>query len=308
MRTIGYYEKMGMLFSDFAGTFPYMKIEESIDRFSCFGGLENKISFDFFESLEDSIVRIYMQGYTESSRFIEPGYMLEKPYRELAMAIAGSDAKILNVFKRAGLGESMGGSLIAQLEREGVLYVEESREAPIDREEKPLLPKEFRRYRIQPKIRFTKPFYRFWFSYVEPFAKELKKGRYDRALSNYRIHKERVHSLVFEQLSNALLRKVMARRNDPLLSEGSFWERRNEFDIFGISRSGRVILAECKYRGRRVCAGELVKLREKAASIGIEPDIYALFSYGGFSGELKDMESEEKLYLFDPRDFETLLK
>ena len=226
----------------------------------------------------------------------------------MAIAIARSDGKILNIFRRAKLGESAGGAMIDNLVKEGIIFVEESRERPISRELKPILPKELRRYRIQPKVRFVYPFYRFWFGFIEPFASDISKNRSERVIENYREHRERVKSFLFERLSNAMLVKYMQNMDDRCISGGNLWERTAEFDIFSITESGKVILGECKFKSRKVSGGELHKLKEKAKQSGIKPDIYALFSFEGFSNELRERaKSDDTLLLFGKEDLKRLI-
>ena len=126
-------------------------------------------------------------------------------------------------------------------------------------------------------------------------------------MENFRQHRERAFSLVFEQLSNDLLELHFVRREDPLLSKGSYWDRHSEFDLLAHTRNGHLILGECKYTGRPVSAGELKKLREKADISGIRADRFALFSLSGFSRELQQRK-EEDLLLFELKDFKELLQ
>jgi len=91
-----------------------------------------------------------------------------------------------------------------------------------------------------------------------------------------------------------------------VISYGSWWDRSNEYDLFAVTQSGKVILGECKYKGRKVTRAELTKLKDKAARSGIKADIFALFSRSGFSEELKNMDND-KLILKDINDFSYLL-
>jgi len=293
------------LFKEFHQKFPYLDIDSLVEYFSCFGGIEDRVEFDFFETLEDSIKRVCLLQYQETKEFIEPSFLLEEPYRSVAISIARGDGKIFNIFKRAKINESDGGSIIRVLEEEGVIFIQDSREEPIDRDKIPILPKELRGYRIQPKVRFLYPFYRFWFGFIEPFRRDILANRFDRVLLNYQEHKDRVESFLFERLSDALLKRYLLDRGEKIISSGSLWDRVSEFDIFSITASGKVILGECKFKSRRVCASELSKLKEKAKNSSLSPDIYVLFSFEGFSKELKDRD-DDSLLLFEKEDFKRL--
>jgi len=282
-------------------------MQSLLEYFSIFGGVEEQVAFDFFEDLDQSVERIFVREFEQACAWVEPAYLSDDPYRRLLTAVARGDGKMHGVFRRARLSESVGGALLDEMVRRGVLRLEESREAPLRPHPGRPIRKELRRYRIQGKIRFRRPFDRFWFGFVASFRRELERGESGGFMENFRQHRERAFSLVFEQLSNDLLELHFARREDPLLSKGSYWDRHSEFDLLAHTRNGHLILGECKYTGRPVSAGELKKLREKADISGIRADRFALFSLSGFSRELRQRK-EEGLLLFELKDFEALLE
>lgn len=211
---------------------------------------------------------------------------------------------MLNIYKRARLNETIGNKIIEQLTKLDILSIEKSREAPLKEHPKQKIKKNLRTYRIQSKARFKSPFLRFWFGYVEPYNDALSQGKSEAFIKNYRLHHDRSLSLSFEQLSNELL-ALYFQDSDPLISKGSLWDRHSEFDIVAVTKSGKKVVGECKYKGRKVCKNELNKLKDKAIHSGIQVDIYALFSKNGFSNEL--MQSNEKnLLLFELEDFKNL--
>ncbi len=282
-----------------------MGVEELLEYFAVYGGVEDRVEFDFFEDLEESVLRHFGREFAFSAQWVEPAYLRESPYRNLLTALARGDAKMLGAFRRAGLGEGAGGSILGDLCERGILEIEHSREAPIRSVRGQPIRKELRGYRIQDKVRFRKPFDRFWFGFVEPYAQALEGGDFQAFLENYRRHRERAVTLIFEQLSNLLLELHFAPK-DPLLSRGSHWDYHSEFDLLAHTKSGRLILGECKYTGRPVCRNELKKLREKARISGIRADLFVLFSRSGFSRELRE-SSEKDLLLFELKNFQRLL-
>ena len=283
-----------------------MGIDDLIEYFSIYGGIGERVHFDFFETLEESVERHFVREFAESAEWITPEYLRQPPRRELLIALARGDAKMLGAFRRAKLGEGVGGALLHELVEQGTLELEHSREAPIRPIPGRPIRKELRGYRIQDKARFTAPYLRFWFGFVEPFTRELERGEGERFMENYRRHRERAASLVFERLSSELLELHQAG-TDPLLSKGTHWDFHSEFDLLAHTRSGELILGECKFTGRPVCRNELGKLREKAAISGIRVDRYALFSRSGFSRELQE-SGERDLLLFDLKEFTRLLE
>lgn len=249
--------------------------------------------------------REFVQDFSYMQELIYPSYLLESPYRELLIATARGDGKISNIFKRAHIGDSLGGELISDLVGLGILAIEESRQAPLKKHPKYTIKKELRGYRIQHKVRFVKPYYRFWFAFVEPFRSDLNAGNSSKFIDNFHQHKDRAVSLVFEQLSNLLLVKYFGQK-DPLISTAGYWDHYSEFDLLAFTKSGKAILGECKYTSRSVCKNELKKLKDKANISGLRVDIFALFSKSGFSKELHTL-NDDNLLLFDMRDYDRLL-
>ncbi len=260
---------------------------------------------DFFDDLDEVILHQVLVNIKAFEASISPSYLLDRPYRNLLIAVARGDGKLLNVFRRARVNETSGGEIISELVDLGILELEQSREAPLKEHPKQKIKKHLRSYRIQAKARFKIPFLRFWFGFVEPYKRDIEQGKTQPFLENFAQHQDRCVSLAFEQLSGELLKRHFAN-TDPLVIGGSFWDRHSEFDLLCISKSRKVILGECKYKGRKVCKNELNKLKEKALQSGIPVDIYALFSKNGFSNELRQ-STEEGLLLFELEDFKRLL-
>jgi len=288
-------------FQAFYRAFPYLEIDALIEYFAFFGGGERDLGLDLLAGLESNIRDTVITRFRETEQMISPSYLLDEPYRPLLTAVARGDGKLLNIFRRARLSEAAGGHLLNTLVSLGILRIEASREAKAHRRYGQQLPREIRRYRIQSKARFVHPFHRFWFGFVAPYGEALARGEAEPFWANYHRHRDRALSYLFEQLSNALLIQRFAS-HDPVLSHGSWWDRRHEYDVLAITRSGRLILGECKYTGRAITKGEWTKLRDKAAQTGLRVDTWALFSRSGFSRELEGMAGED-LLLFGIEDF-----
>lgn len=246
----------------------------------------------------------FIQNFSKFQALVSPSYLLESPYREILMAVARGDGKLYSVLRKAKLSETLGQQIVQELVDLNVLKIEASRESPLRIHPKHKLKKEQRSYRVQDKLRFVQPFMRFWFGFVTFYKKDLALGKGDTFLKNFAKHYERLRSLVYEQLCDALLTQYY-EDTTPLISSGSFWNIHSEFDILAVTKDKKVILGECKYKERKVCKNELTKLKAKAVESGIQVDVYALFSKSGFSNELLQME-DENLLLFDLTDLEVL--
>ena len=294
-----------VLFQTFYQRFSYLELEQMVEYFSILGGLDEAIELDYFDDIFSMLESQFVQNFAKYEAYISPSYILESPYKELLMAIARGDGKYYSVLRKAKLSESVGDTMIETLVSLNILTIEYSRESPLRVHPKHKLKKEQRSYRIQDKLRFRHPFMRFWFGFVSYYTEELRLGKGENFLQHFKEHYERLRSLVYEQLSNALLLHYYEDK-EVILSSGSYWDIHSEFDILAITKSKKMILGECKYKERIVCKNELNKLQLKAIKSGIAVDSYALFSKSGFSKELWGMQ-DAGLLLFDLAALKKLL-
>ncbi len=158
--------------------------------------------------------------------------------------------------------------------------------------------KELRRYKIQNKVRFTKPFYRFWYRYIYPARDLILSGQIEEVLHFILADLDNFVSLTFEELSNELLKERFCE----VLSSGSYWDRKVELDLLLELPDGDVIVGECKWKNSKICKKTLTSLQKKAAIAGFAPRYYALFSKSSFSNELLK-NREPNILLFDLEDF-----
>ena len=291
-------------FQNFFNHFGYLEMEQAIELFSVFGGVESSLELDFFDDI-DSIIRFnFVEHYKKLHLLISPSYIMDEPYRYLLIAIARGDGRLSNIFRKARVGDVLGRRLLDELLAFDIIEFENSREPDLKKYPNQKLEKSLRTYKIEPKVRFKQPFYRFWFGFVEPYHKELISGNSKRFFENFEQHFSRLHSFVFEQLSQEL---INVHFNNQLLVNGNYWDVHSEFDIWATSSDGTQVLGECKYTSRRVCKSELSKLIQKAETSSLEVDVFALFSKSGFSNELKNSTVKD-LLLFELEDFRRLLE
>ena len=290
-------------FQKFFYYYGYLELEQAMELFSVFGGIEESIELDLLEDIETLIRFNFIDRYQEFRELITPSYLLEEPYRYLLIAIARGDGRLSNVFRKAKVGEALGLRLVDELLELDIIELEESRESPLKNHPNQKLEKALRSYKIESKIRFKVPFYRFWFGFVEPYFKDLESRKSQRFFENFEKHFSRLNSLVFEQLSNELLN---IHYKNTLIKDGSYWDKNSEFDILAKTKNGETIVAECKYKNRRVCKSEFSKLKHKALTSNLNADTFALFSKNGFSNELMSLD-DKNLLLFELSDFRKLL-
>jgi len=293
------------LFKTFCEKNQQLTLEQSIEYFSILGGMKDPVELDYFDDIFSMVESQFVNEFPKYRATIEPSYIMEVPYKNILMTIARGDGKMYSVFKKARVSYEVGIDIVEELISLNILRVEKTRERPLKVHPKQKLKKELRAYRIQDKLRFSSPFMRFWFGFVARYEGALLEGDADNFLDYFQTYYERLRSLVYEQLSDALLVEYF-HSTAPLLGSGSYWNQHSEFDILALTSDKRIILGECKYKNRKVCKNELTKLKAKALQSGIHVDIYALFSKSGFSKELLGMRNDH-LLLFELDDLKQLM-
>ena len=265
------------------------------------GGLES-FDLDVDEiSLEALIEKIFLESVDYPP--IDPLCLTRSPYAKLLHLLAIGDAKALSALRRASIGEEFGSELLDELCRIGILRRIKSREKPLKAHPKQKLKKELRSYRIEDKYRFVKPYHRFWFGFVYPFAGEISQGRVDAFWSKYHQDRQKLNALVFEELCV----EAMKRRYPDAKVIESFWDRHSEFDLLIEEDDGDIVLGECKYKQRSVGKGELLKLQSKAATSKLNVKEWLLFTKDTFSKELRALNQKD-LKLYTLEDILTILE
>lgn len=283
-----------------------MDIEQLIEYYAVFGGLERYITLNFSDSLFDSIYSNILINFNFLKNKILPPISLTNENRKMLYAVAMSDGKTINVFKRARLSRAKGIAAYQILNQTGVLEKQISQEPPLIIPSRQKKKKLQRRYTTEAKIEFTYPIYRFWYTFVEPHLKEIEQENYDLFFKSLQTSFDRYVSFTFEELSNALIKQIFEKR-DPVLKKGAYWDTYNEFDLFAKTKNNRIIIGECKWKRSKVCKSIVSKLKSKCEKSGLTPDYFAIFSKSGFSKELKNL-NDPTLLCFELKDFEKLLR
>ena len=285
----------------FVDRFGFLSEEESIEYYAILGGLE---SFDIVIddiSLEALVQKLLLDCIDLPP--IDPTYLTYPPYAKLLRLLAIGDAKASSTLRRASVGEEFGGELLEELCAMGVLRKIKSRESPLRVHPKQKLKKELRSYRIEDKYRFVKPYHRFWFGFIYPFADEIAQGRVEAFWRKFHQDRQKLSALVFEELCLEAMRRIYP--NAKVVE--SFWDQYSEYDLLIEEDDGRVILGECKYKQRSVGKGELLKLQSKAATSKLNVKEWILFAKDTFSKELRALNQED-LKLYTLEDILTILE
>ncbi|MGD9970738.1 MAG: DUF234 domain-containing protein [Sulfuricurvum sp.] len=286
-----------MLFSDFFHRNLPADIEQCIELFSIFGGYYEPIDTD--EPIESLLRRHILEPF-ESHRIPILAPFEENPlYSKLLHAISIGDRRLDSAYRRARIGKAKGAEAFSFLRRNGYLYIEYSRETPPLRvHPKQKFKKVVERHKISHKLRFTTPFLRFWFAFVEPFSKTIREGNFEPFFERFHKHFNAFVGFTFEELCNLYIDEILTSQFQTAIADsGSYWDREVEIDLLSETAEGEIWIGECKWTNHKINRKELWKLEEKWSKIGIAPDKIFLFAKRGFSNELDHLR-DDRLYRF----------
>jgi len=232
---------------------------------------------------------------------ILPFFILENPFKKFLIKLSQSDGRVDSIFNKLSIGKSLSDDILNELIENDIIYIVNSRETLPNHK----LEKRFAHYKVQSKIFFKEPFYRFWFAFVEPNRDKYGNININLVLENYKKYGYKLSSLIFEQISIELLRSHFNIDSNVVCA--SYWDRElNEFDIY-CQMKNKTVIGECKYSDRLVTKTELTKLQKKIEDANLNANTIAFFSKSGYSNELKKMQNSN-LLLFEIDDFYTILR
>lgn len=295
------------LFSDFFHRNLPSDMEECISLFAVFGGIDEAI--DTGETIETLLRRHILEPYEKHrDRMMGPLHE-EGLYTRLLQAVAIGDRRHHSAYRRARIGKERGAEAFEYLRYSGYLTLERSRETPLMRQHpKQKFKKEIERHKISHKLRFTTPFIRFWFAFVEPFSDSIRLGNFEPFMEHFHIHYNAFVGFTFEELCGLYIREILADRFDTnIIDSGSYWDREVEIDLFYDTDAGETWIGECKWTNHKVNKKELRHLEDKCLKLSLLPDKIFLFAKRGFSNELHHLK-EPKLYLFSAEDLSVLTR
>lgn len=252
-------------------------LEQAIEYFSVFGGMG--WSVDLSRPLEELIEEKVLNNYRYIHGDLAKITQSNKTHHAILSALAVGDRREYSAFKRAGVEREEGEESIKFLIDNGLLVRERSQEQPLDEQEV-----------VADKFLFTRPFMRFWFSCVSPYYKGIREGDFTEVKERWSHLQHEFSDHIYERLVMELVKKSF--REDPIEKIGSYWDKNGEIDILARTKSGRIVAGSCKYAKSKAKKSELTKLKEQCSKAELSPDIYLIFSKGGFSNELKKEKGE----------------
>lgn len=286
--------------SKFYKKYPYLQIQELIEFYSVFEGIDG-LKPDL--GLIENIKNIYLLNYEKlKDRYIYVSdESLQKDIQNALTRLSRGDRKRFSIYK--DISQPQGKQVYKILFDNGIIKEEFSREKPLWLDGRKIVKKSLRRYKVESKISFINESTRFWFNFIAPNENSIKNGDFKETLRQIELHVDKHLSLSFEFLCSKLIERVLPENS--IVSNGSFWAKNSEIDLLTITDE-LVIVGESKYKNSKICKNVLNSLKKKAEFANLEPTHFALFSKSGFSNEVLNIK-DKNLMLFALEDFERLL-
>lgn len=265
------------------------------------GGIPHYINkLDVDDDMDEAILNNLL--HTSSYLFEEPENLLKQELREPAIynsiisAIAGGASRSNEISTKVGLESGICSKYLRVLLELGIL-----------RKETPVTEKPGKKtiYTIEDNL------FRFWYRFVPKNMSIISAGRirqiYEQAVK--RFYPDYM-GLVFEKMCREYLLHY-AEDLPVLISEvGQWWgtdaktRKEVQIDLVGISVEGNeYIIGSCKYRNEKIGIDELELLRKYAAVFKESGKFhFCIFSKGGFTETLLDLEKQGEVMLFTLED------
>ncbi len=289
-------------FKTFFSHVPYLEMEELISYFAVFDGFSDLSLLSNYENLLQNIQHNILEHYHDNKKLFSfsQDTALQEDIERTLHRLATGTRKHYSIYK--DVSQPRGREIYKILYDMHIIEKEYTREKPLLKHLGPLK-KEFRGYKREDKIRFSKEYYRFWYTFIYPNIADLEKNEYNQTLTVIDENLDYFISSYFEELSNTLIEYIY---QDQVKELGGYWDKNVEIDLLVKLKDGRQITGECKWKNHKVSKNILNKLKKVTAKAQIRADYYALFSKNGFSKELEKGEDKQVL-LYDLHSFKRLL-
>lgn len=154
------------------------------------------------------------------------------------------------------------------------------------------------------KLSFKTPFLRFWFAFVSPLYRGIKREAYDEFYERFANYQNEFMGYMFEQLCHEYIKVTF--KDDPIEETGRFWDDKGELDLLAETKSGKIIVGSCKYSNQKIKKNEINRLKEICERLELVPDFVILFAKKGYTNELKALKNES-LKLYTAKSLKALL-
>lgn len=276
-------------FSHFAKKYPDLNLNQLVDFYCIFDGLDNiKIYNNIEQSIEENILK----------RYNEIDFNLNDSTCYALSLFAKNNRKRYSINRKIQHFKAL--SIVKNLLREKILIIEKSKEIQIPKNKKQKIKKELRSYTIQDKLLFKNHFTRFFFYFLKPNEKLILKKDYIKILNLIKNNFEFYQSFCFEQLAREFLEKKFQIQNVQ-----SYWNKNLELDLY-YKDEKLCLIGEVKFKNKKICTNVFNQLKYKAKNLNLNPDFYIFFSKNGFSKKF-EKKREQNLLLFQLSDLKELL-
>ncbi len=267
-------------------------MEQALEYFCVFGGMGWDVDMNKLldELIEDKVYYNYRYIHADITTITQS----DKVSHALLSGAATGDRRTHSALKRGRISRNDGEYAMESLFDAGMLEAEYSQETPPDEDK-----------RVDEKLNFTKPFIRFWFSFISPYFKSIRDKDFKEAKESFTNRKAEFIELTFLKLAKEVIKKSF--KDDPIKEIGSYWDRNTEIDILAKTASGKVIVGITKYSKSKAKKSELSKLKEQCELAELKPDIYVVISKSGFTNELKTLKGPE-LKLLALKNFKSIVE
>lgn len=268
-------------------------METALNYFAIFGGLDIRI--DTTKPLGSLIKRHILDNYYDIQDEITKNIKMDNIGNKILTGIALGDRRVNSSFKRADVDFEEGVLVLEDLCEKEVVYEETSMD---------FLTNQFEENESADKLIFSTPFLRFWFAFVSPLYRGVKREEYDEVYERFENRKQEFVDFIFEQLSHEYIKFIF--KEDEIEEIGRYWDDKDELQLLAQTMSGRIIVGSCKYNNSKVKKNEINRLKELCERLEIVPDFVILFSKAGFTNEVKSLKNES-LRLFSVKSLKALL-
>ena len=289
-------------FKSFYQNLSYLDIQELIEYFSIFDGFYNLTLLRKYENLIENIEQNILRDFDNLKKIFifSEDKNLQADIEKTLHKLATGNRKHYSIYK--DITQAQGKKVYKILYELNIIQKEISREKPIDKRFG-AIKKELRGYKKEDKVRFSKEFYRFWYSFIYPNYDLLEKKQYKAVLDDIKRNLDYFVSKFFEELSNELIKKIYSGK---VLEFGGYWDKNVEIDLYVKLQDDLYIVGECKWTNHKISKNTLNKLKKVSTKASLKYDYCALFSKSGFSKELEKNKDKE-LLLYDLDKFNRLL-
>jgi len=268
----------------------------ALEYFTVFGGtgwdIDTSKSVD--ELIKEKILSNYEDLHKGVINFTHGNGLYHMMLTIIALGVEYED----DVFKKAGVGRDKGEEAVDYLELKSLLKFDTSVEEPRNE-----------RYKQSDKLLYEFPFMRFWFATISPYYQSISSEDFSEFETKWNALRGNFSISLSNRLALELVKERFAPKfeSDPIVSMGSYYDKKIEISILAKRKSGKILAGECKYSKTEAKMHMITSLKEKCEKVGLDADEYVLFSKNGFMPEVKEL-TDENLMLLTNEDFSSLLE